>query len=312
MGKLRFLYDEPQESAWFRSLDPRLSQIPMARIGDTAESSKVKQVLSYDRPDIVLIDGEQPILSIEETIEVPSGHNVGQRFARLAAASEASVPALYFGPYVAKKHGGITAGPRYVNLRLFKALDRMIEVTGSAVVTLNWPVDQNYEIRRDPSKDKYVKEFMTFFLNEYYKVGFNGINNSILRSDVFAQAIARRTEFIETKIRRKDDYEKPPNSVEILNQHQFSRRFQIISDSSEVLVYRVGMRKIRSDPYTGMAMLYDYLYVKENNRALALWFPEISLRDWESAALNKKRKDIRLYLHSADMIIFSDGWIKAD
>ena len=146
MTNLRFLYDEPQEASWFRDLDSRLSNIPMARIGDTDESSKVRRVLSYDRPDIVLIDGEQPILSIEETIEVPSGHNVGQRFARLAAASEVAVPALYFGPYVAKKHGGKTAGPRYVNLRLFKALDRMIEITGSAVITLNWPVDENFEM----------------------------------------------------------------------------------------------------------------------------------------------------------------------
>jgi len=309
MGNLRFLYDEPQEAAWFRNLDPRLSNIPMARIGDTNESSKVSRVLSYDRPDIVLIDGEQPILSIEETIEVPSGHNVGQRFARLAAASEASVPALYFGPYVAKKHGGKTAGPRYVNLRLFKALDRMIEITGGAVITLNWPVDENFEIRRDPQKDKYVREFMKLFLDEYDVVGFNQINNSILGSSFFKQAIARRTEFIETSIRRKDDYEKPPNSVEILNRNDFYRRFQINSNCKDILVYKVGMKKIRSDPYTGMAMLYDYLYVKRKDRALALWFPEISSNDWKSAAQNKKRKDIRLYLHSADIIIFSDGWM---
>ena len=312
MDNLRFLYDEPQEAAWFRNLDPRLSNIPMARIGDTNESSKVSRVLSYDRPDIVLIDGDQPILSIEETIEVPSGHNVGQRFARLAAASEASVPALYFGPYVAKKHGGKTAGPRYVNLRLFKALDRMIEITGGAVLTLNWPVDENFEIRRDPQKDNYVREFMKLFLDEYEVVGFNQINNSILGSDFFKQAIERRTEFIETSIRRKDDYEKPPNSVEILSRNDFYKRFHINSNSKEILVYKVGMKKIRSDPYTGMAMLYDYLYVKRKDRSLALWFPEISSNDWKSAAQNKKRKDVRLYLHSGDIIIFSDGWMMTE
>jgi hypothetical protein len=312
MDNLRFLYDEPQEAAWFRNLDPRLSNIPMARIGDTNESSKVSRVLSYDRPDIVLIDGDQPILSIEETIEVPSGHNVGQRFARLAAASEASVPALYFGPYVAKKHGGKTAGPRYVNLRLFKALDRMIEITGGAVLTLNWPVDGNFEIRRDPQKDKYVREFIKLFLDEYEVVGFNQINNSILGSDFFKQAIERRTEFIETSIRRKDDYEKPPNSVEILSRNEFYKRFHINSNSKEILVYKVGMKKIRSDPYTGMAMLYDYLYVKRKDRSLALWFPEISSNDWKSAAQNKKRKDVRLYLHSGDIIIFSDGWMMTE
>ena len=72
------------------------------------------------------------------------------------------------------------------------------------------------------------------------------------------------------------------------------------------------MKKIRSDPYTGMAMLYDYLYVKRKDRSLALWFPEISSNDWKSAAQNKKRKDVRLYLHSGDIIIFSDGWMMTE
>ena len=48
----------------------------------------MQDVLSYDRPDIILVDGDTPILVVEETVEVPSGHNVGQRFARIAAAAQ--------------------------------------------------------------------------------------------------------------------------------------------------------------------------------------------------------------------------------
>ena len=156
-----------------------------------------------------------------------------------------------FWTICSKKHGGKTIGPRCVNLRLFKALDRMIEITGGAVITLNWPVDENFEIRRDSQKDEYVRSFMKLFLDEYHIVGFNGINKSLLESKFYKQAIERRNEFIETSIRRKDDYEKPPNSVEILNRYSFLSRFQINLNYDEILVYKVGMTKIRSDPYLG-------------------------------------------------------------
>ena len=144
--------DEIQEADWFRGLHPELAEAKEGVITDAHFQPGVKNVLSYDRPDIVLLDGEKPILVVEETVEVPSGHNVGQRFARIAAAAEARVPFLYFGPYVAKKHGGVTAGPRYMNVRLFHALDAVERITGTAVTTINWPVDANCEVQRNTSK----------------------------------------------------------------------------------------------------------------------------------------------------------------
>ncbi len=96
------LYDEPHEAAWFKALHPELSdadEVPL----DQATGDHLRRVLGYDRPDVVLLRDGSPILVVEETVEVPSGHNVGQRFARLAAAAEQGVPCLYFGPYKAKK-----------------------------------------------------------------------------------------------------------------------------------------------------------------------------------------------------------------
>src|SRR4051794_3543893 len=104
------LYDEPQEAAWFKRLHPKLTDVPEVSISEARGWRSVTKVLAYDRPDIVLLQNDRPILVVEETVEVPSGHNVGQRFARLAAAAEHAVPAVYFGPYAAKKHGGETAG----------------------------------------------------------------------------------------------------------------------------------------------------------------------------------------------------------
>src|SRR4051794_12663239 len=98
--------DELHEGEWFKSLHPALAEAAEEPLtGAVERNPKVAAALAYDRPDILLADANgEPILVVERTIEVPSGHNVGQRYARLAAASEARVPLVYFGPYVAVKH----------------------------------------------------------------------------------------------------------------------------------------------------------------------------------------------------------------
>ena len=272
----------------------------------------VQKVLEYDRPDIVLLDGETPILVVEETVEVPSGHNVGQRFARIAAAAEAGVPFLYFGPYVAKKHGGNTAGPRYMNVRLFHALDVMERTTGTAITTINWPVDEYFEVRRGPAKDADVRDYIATFIELYAdQSNLNHLNKDLLRSDIHRRMIAERNTFVQTSIRRPEQYDAPPPSVEFLTLLEFRQRHGQIESTlqnfSEVVIYNVGMNYIRSDPYTGMSMLYRHLYVSEHrSRALVLWFPNITEAMWRKAAASGTRKDVRLFRVAADAILFAD------
>ena len=118
--------DSIQEGMWFKNLDPHLAQAELVMIPNRVEDQRrygIDSVLIYDRPDIILKEDNEIIFVLERTIEVPSGHNVGQRFGRLVAAARARIPVVYFGPYAAYKHGGKTAGPRYMNLRLFYALE---------------------------------------------------------------------------------------------------------------------------------------------------------------------------------------------
>jgi len=110
---MEIYYDSLQEGTWFKSMHDDLKDARLIAINDIKSGTPVSKALEYDRPDIILADNGIPILVIERTIEVPTGHNVGQRFARLAAAAEAKIPLVYFGPYMARKHGGITSGPRY-------------------------------------------------------------------------------------------------------------------------------------------------------------------------------------------------------
>jgi len=308
MPNFEILYDEPHEANWFSNLHPDFKNATVSSITSASKRPQLQSVLAYDRPDIILLDNGWPILVVEETVEVPSGHNVGQRFSRIAAAAEAKIPCVYFGPYVAKKHGGETAGPRYMNLRLFHAIDKLIQITGTAVTTINWPVDANCEIMKGGAKDADMKEYISLFLHLHYTNPSN-INQSIINSSLQARLNSERNHFITTKITNPTQYLQPPNSVSLLSLVELVRQFphfpaNIINASNGIVLYNVGMKEIRSDPYTGMALLYKYLYKVLPGKKLVLWFPEISYNSWNTTP--SSRKDKKLFTIASDAIIFKD------
>ena len=72
------------------------------------------------------------------------------------------------------------------------------------------------------------------------------------------------------------------------------------------------MKKIRSDPYTGTAILYAYLYCGGMNlrhRNLVLRFANSTQAMWQQACSGRGRRDVRLYRLTADGIILADGFI---
>jgi hypothetical protein len=78
-------FDSFQEGTWFQGLHPDLANsklLPFPNNGELQNHHRdLQNALSFDRPDIILCRDSVPILVVERTIEVPSGHNVGQRFA---------------------------------------------------------------------------------------------------------------------------------------------------------------------------------------------------------------------------------------
>ena len=318
MSNFTILYDEPQEAEWFRNLNIGFASAKEEAISNARLWPGVQDVLLYDRPDIVLLDSEMPILAVEETVEVPSGHNVGQRFARIAAAAQAGVPFLYFGPYVAKKHGGRTAGPRYMNVRLFHALEALERTRSTAVTTIKWPVDERFEVRRDKAKDNDVRDYFETFLALYAnQPNLSQLNQGLLRSDIHRRMVADRNTFAETSIRNPGQYNAPPPSVNILSLPEFRERHgqieSALQSATELVVYKIGMTNIRADPYTGMAMLYRYLYILENpSRVLVLWLPNITEAMWRQIAVNTNRKDVRLFRIAADAILFADNLVSRE
>lgn len=303
---------------WFQGLHPTLKNAQLSPFPNQDTNSLIQKALAYDRPDIILSADSQPLLVVERTIEVPSGHNVGQRFARLVAGARMKIPLIYFGPYAAYKHGGKTQGPRYMNLRLFYALIKLAELEKTVITILNWPVDKSYEIIQNPDiRDLRIQEYLRTFLDPLIKRKTN-IAAEIKNSHFEKLQEQERQEFIKSQVVDPDQYALPPDSVIIdeLNKIGVLKKSRPKNlTTKEIVFYNVGMKYIRSDPYTGMAFLYSYLYcggLKNRIRNLVLYFPNISIAMWKRVAnQNRPRKDIKIYKLTGDGILFSDGYVAA-
>ena len=60
--------DNVNESFWFQGLDSRLKSATVKNIGQRGSNSKlVDSLVVYDRPDIILLLDERPILVLEKT-----------------------------------------------------------------------------------------------------------------------------------------------------------------------------------------------------------------------------------------------------
>ena len=309
MAEFLIYCDNLQEGIWFQEMDPHFDKAKIKIIPKSKEEIErlgLQSILKYDRPDIILQDNNETILVLERTVEVPSGHNVGQRYGRLLAAAEARIPAVYFGPYAAKKHGGKTSGPRWMNLRLFYALRRVSEYYNTAITTIKWPVDDKYEVLRNPEKDTRLKEYLECFFKYYGCNGKNGLTEHMLHSDFQKQQYDEQIEFAHTEIKNPKRYDFPPPSVEVIPLEEFNHRYDLDSafgDQETVILYHVGMTKIRSDPYAGAAGLYNTLY-GDGKSVVILDFPKISRASWDSE--NTEGKIRVMFKAFSDGIKFND------
>lgn len=303
--------DSLQEGMWFKNLNPIFQAATLEIIPNTQREQLacgLDRVLIYDRPDIILMHNGRVIFVLERTVEVPSGHNVGQRFGRLVAAAKERIPVVYFGPYAAYKHGGATAGPRYMNLRLFYSLQKVSEIYNTAITTINWPIDNRYEILRTPQKDQRIKQYIELFMDYYMVNGMNGLTEYIKNSPFQEEQLLEQQYFAETEIRNPEQYDTPPESVEILSLAQFQHRYcelprEISQGIDTIVLYNIGMTYIRSDPYSGMAALYYYLYCNDHT-AQILHFSNIDSSEWD--AQRKTTKTYRMFKEFGDAILFAN------
>jgi hypothetical protein len=89
----------------------------------------IRKILYLDSPDLIVEREREPIFSVEVSTEAGTGHNVFQRFARIAASVENSVPSFYIYPeavMVSRRDVGV--GWDRLNPLIFQALESIISI----------------------------------------------------------------------------------------------------------------------------------------------------------------------------------------
>ena len=102
----------------------------------------IRKILYLDACDLIVEKDNEPVFSIEVTTEAGTGHNAFQRFARIAASVENSVPAFYIYP-----EGAIItrrdARPIWdkINPLIFHALDSVMSIYEIPALLYYFPSD---------------------------------------------------------------------------------------------------------------------------------------------------------------------------
>ena len=311
--------DNLLEAEWFIALDTRLDGARVEILGPRgSHPDAINDLLVYDRPDIILCKDANPVLTVEKTREVPTGHNVGQRVARLVRSLEFGIPAIKFFPFDARKHGRHSSICS-LNVRLLAAFERMTHIHQVPMLACNWPADANGELMIDGSENERISELVSSFLSAGCSSWWPEAEQQLeLLSKEYAERVAAYR-----------NYANPPKSVVIGASRDLYRRFtefeyltideqQDLFGCEETVLYTIGMtpeKSRREDPYTGTQFIYDYAWCRngarpENkSRNLVLRFPEISRDTWlRNNPDDSARKSSNWYL-TANALLFSDGAI---
>lgn len=315
-GIFDIYYDSLTEAIWFSSLHPAFDMDInryhlIERRGNNTKL--VDKITEYDKPDIIVIKDGTPILVIEITQEVPTGHNVGQRFARLVRAIELGIPAIYYFPFDAKKHG-VNANICNLNIRLLEAADRMLSIHDTPLMCVNWPTDQNGEIIVDGSENNVIKDILKSYIESEFDKKCIGISKQLTYMN---SEYARRLSI-------RPLYGKLPPSVVKIETTKFLKENRIINvpDSFKnrqyTYIYKMNMSSDkckRQDPYTGTTFIYDYMVcrtgrsVQDKKSNLVLAFPKITVDIWNAKNPNDPTtKSCNWYL-TANMFLLKDGYI---
>lgn len=312
--KIKIYYDSLTEAMWFQSLYPEeLSGAEFILIKNRGKNEPhIDELLTYDKPDIILTINNKPYLVLEISSECPTGHNVGQRFARLAKAVEKGVITIYFVPFDSRKHGEYSSICN-LNIRLLQASRNISNLFDTPLLVVNWVSDLHGELINDGSQNLRMREIIyDLFKNNFSKKSPEVLNQlNIMESEY------------NSRLQRRPSYANLPNSVLKYSTEEFLNEFDIDSDSlpkgflerKYTFVYTINMKPDkckRQDPYTGTALLYDYLvcrngiYPNDKLNNLVLNFPLIDKKTWfEKNPNNKSTKSCNWYI-SSNLLLFKD------
>lgn len=260
----------------------------------------IKQILYLDAPDLIVEIDSEPIFSIEVSTEAGTGHNVFQRFARLAASVENNVPAFYIYPEAAIIHRkkGNTSKWDEINPLIFKALEHVMSIYSIPSLFYYFPSDfQTHQA--NPTSSPHLRDKGLIFDNNRKFAGsprgsdlemqkmFACINEIISinekhgvvkgRGKLLAnRTIIDRKDFMQQEYANKSGHlnmsplsathEVPTDYIlNYLKQFESTNYTvgELLKSRKKSILYQVDSKTFRSDPYAGCIAAIDYLKCRE-------------------------------------------------
>lgn len=252
----------------------------------------IKNIQYLDSPDLIIELDNEPILSIEISREAGTGHNVFQRFARLAAAVENNVPSIYIYPEAALITRKNT-GPKWdaINPLIFFAIEKLSRIYPQAPALLYYypsyyrtnpnsksitPANKGLLSNIDvPVIDSEMGE-MFDCINEILLHKIKGKKTNISTEPL----VSKRTSFMHNEYYSKGGAVVPNNSpisstIEVPSSavlNYFSKVKKgipsltyfdetIWTSRDKTIIYKINA-KFRGDPYPGCIAALDYILTR--------------------------------------------------
>jgi hypothetical protein len=262
--------------------------LPTSDAGDPGSFHRVpddvKEILYLDSPDLIVEARGEPLFTVEISEEAGTGHNAFQRFPRIAASVEASVPALYIYPeatYIMRKSGN-----RWdeLNPLVFKALESAMQIHDVPALLFYYPSEFEGEgepptsassqngllyddgVRGQPDRDD--AEMRRFF--DVIDTFLERARGSTELDFIKNRTIRRRRNWMQQQFVEKNGpgrtWSPLSNTitvptdrvVEFLREVDPDCRPDLLERREETVIYSADA-KIRGDPYPGALAAIDYL-----------------------------------------------------
>ena len=287
----------------------------------------IKQILYLDAPDLIVELDSEPIFSIEVSTEAGTGHNVFQRFARLAASVENNVPAFYIYPeaVIINRTKGNTTKWDSINPLVFRALDNVMSIYRIPALFYYFPSDyrshslatsspniRNKGLKFDTNRnfagspDSRDAEMKLMFdaINEIINVvENNGVikgrekllgkrkiidRKNLMQSEFAAKGGNHNMSPLTATIKVQTDY-----IINYLKTYESSsyKIGELLRSRKETIVYKVDAG-FRGDPYPGALAAIDYLLCREGKTFEDREYNLVMA--WSDVEVNNKKKTIIL------------------
>lgn len=262
----------------------------------------IRRIMYLDAPDLIVEVDNEPIFSIEVTTEAGTGHNAFQRFARIAAAVENSVPAFYIypeGAIITRK----AAEPKWdtLNPLIFKALDSVMDIYKIPALLFYFPSDIDHFLTQPKLSPNLAQKGLCFDKDIVSYPGcpdssatsmqkmFEIIDEILIGTEKSGVISARDKLLSNVKVREYRDYLRseyfkkagsktsdemsPMSAVQIvpteyllncLSRYESESYHvgELLRTRKQTAVYQVNA-KFRGDPYPGALAAIDYIKCRE-------------------------------------------------